>query len=398
MKTPPKSRLTALALVVALTLLFSCQKNEEPDQKTQTDPEMTLKNTSDCMTSLVAGQTNYIGELSIHYLSSSNIAISYSITEPACCLMATHLDVQIDPANFPQTKSGNPKVGQFAYGETLSCESSWEITIDLNSIDGWILGMPIYIAAHGEVSNGESAWGEGTSFPGNNWAMYFECQAPCGTPFIDARNGLEYNTVKIGEQCWMAQNLNIGTQISGGGYQTDNDLIEKFCYGNNADNCETYGGLYEWNEMMQYTTQEGTQGICPTGWHLPSNAEWTTMTDYVRSQPAYCCNSNTFNIGKALASTDLWYNPSLYPCGIGNDPGTNNATGFTGLPGGCRTFTTQTPPQPRFYYLTTFGYWWTSTASDDLKAWGRSLYWDRAGVGGSNVVKTAGYSVRCVKD
>ena len=160
----------------------------------------------------------------------------------------------------------------------------------------------------------------------------------------------------------MAQNLNIGTQISGGGYQTDNDLIEKFCYGNNAANCETYGGLYEWNEMMQYTTQEGAQGICPSGWHIPSSAEWTTMTDYVRSQPAYCCNSNTFNIGKALASTDLWYNPSLYPCGIGNDPGTNNATGFTGLPGGCRTFTTQTPPQPRFHSFKAFGSLLTSPA------------------------------------
>jgi uncharacterized protein (TIGR02145 family) len=236
------------------------------------------------------------------------------------------------------------------------------------------------------------------SFPGNNWAMFFACEPPCGTPFIDARDEQEYSTVKIGEQCWMAQNLNIGSQVNGSGYQTDNDLIEKFCYGNNGSNCEIYGGLYEWNEMMQYTTQEGAQGICPEGWHLPSDAEWTTMTDYVRSQPEYCCNSSTFQIGKALASTILWHNPSLYPCGIGNDPGTNNGTGFTGLPGGSRSFTTQTPPQPRFYNLTTFGYWWTSTATDENKASGRSLYWDRAGVGGPNVSKAAGYSVRCIKD
>lgn len=401
MKTISSPRLIAIAIVVGLSLLFSCQKNEESVQYINTDSEMTLKNSSDCMTSLIAGQTNNIGEVNINYLSPSSITVYYSITEPAWCLMETHLDVQVDPANFPQTKSGNPKVGHFAFGQVLGCESSCEITIDLSLIEGWSEGMTIYIACHAEVYDGtheESAWAEGLPFPGNNWAMFFECQTPCGALFMDARDGKLYSTVQIGEQCWMAQNLNIGTQISGGGYQTDNDLIEKFCYGNNAANCETYGGLYEWNEMMQYTTQEGTQGICPEGWHLPSNAEWTAMTDYVRSQPAYCCNSNTFNIGKALASTNLWHNPSSYPCGIGNDPGTNNATGFIGLPGGCRTFTSQVPPQPRFYYLTSTGYWWTSTAFDDVKAKNRNLYWDRAGMGGSNIAKVAGLSVRCVRD
>lgn len=401
MKTISKLRLIAAAMVVAIAVLFSCQKSEEPEKKTEADSEMTLKNTSHCMTSLIAGQTNIIGEVNINYLSPSNIVIGYSITEPSWCLFETHLDVQVDPANFPQTNSGNPKVGLFAFGEPLSCGSSWEIPIDLSSIDGWVMGMTIYVASHAEVSNGtenESVWGEGSPFPGNTWAMFFECEPPCGTPFVDVRDGQQYSTVQIGEQCWMAQNLNVGTQVNGMGDQTNNGLIEKYCYNNNGSNCEIYGGLYQWNEMMQYTTQEGTRGICPEGWHVPSDAEWTTLTDYTRSQPGYCCNSSTFNIGKALASTNLWHNPSLYPCGIGNDPGSNNATGYTGLPGGSRTFTSQTPTQPRFYYLTTLGYWWTSTASGDIKAYGRSLYWDRAGIGTSIVVKNTGYSVRCVKD
>lgn len=398
MKTTLKSRLIAIAIALAITLPFSCQKTEDPGPNFNADQGITLKTTSDWTVSLIAGQTNIIGEVTVNYLSPSNIEISYNITEPSWCLMETHLDVQLDPANFPQTKTGNPKVGQFAYGEGLSCAPAWDVTIDLSTIDDWLMGMPIYVAAQAEVSNGEGAWGEGESFPGNNWAMYFECIPPCGLPFIDARDGQQYITVKIGDQCWMGQNLNIGTQIAGNNYQTDNDVIEKFCYGNNASNCEIYGGLYEWNEMMQYVTQEGTQGICPTGWHLPAVAEWIIMTDYVRSQPEYCCNSSTFQIAKALASTTLWNGPSSYPCGIGNDPSTNNGTGFTGLPGGCRTFTSTTPPQPRFYFLTTLGYWWTSTASGDYKALGRSLYWDRAGIGTSNVVKEAGYSVRCVRD
>ena len=399
-----KTRLIAIVMVVAMTLPLSCQKGEEPGQKSEADLEMSFKNTSDFMTPLIAGQTNNIGEININYLPPSDIALSYVITEPAWCLLETHLDVQVDPANFPQTKSGNPKVGLFAFREVLSCEPSWGITIDLSSIDGWAEGMTIYIASHAEVFNGaeaESAWGEGLSFPGNNWAMFFEYEPPsweCGDPLIDERDGKEYGTVQIGGQCWMAQNLNIGTRINGSGEQTDNELIEKYCFNNDESNCNLYGGLYEWDEMMQYMTQEGARGICPEGWHVPSDAEWTALTDHIRGQPEYCCNANTFNIGKALASTTLWYGPSGYPCGIGNDPGTNNTTGFSGLPGGSRTFTTQNPPQPRFYYLSTFGYWWTSTASDDLRALGRSLYWDRAGIGTSNVVKGTGYSIRCLRD
>jgi uncharacterized protein (TIGR02145 family) len=219
----------------------------------------------------------------------------------------------------------------------------------------------------------------------------------CGDQITDTE-GHVYNTVLIGTQCWMKENLNIGTRIAHTQDQTDNSVFEKYCYGNLESNCNTYGGLYQWDEMMQYTTQEGSQGICPDGWYLPTDADWTAMTDYVRSQPAYCCNSNTFNIGKALASTTLWHGPSNYPCGIGNDPGSNNATGFSGLPGGTRSFTTQIPPQPHFFNLSLFAYWWSSTASEDTKAFARNLYWDRAGVGRPNSVKGIGFSVRCIKD
>ena len=62
---------------------------------------------------------------------------------------------------------------------------------------------------------------------------------------------------------------------------TNNGIIEKYCYDNDPVNCATYGGLYQWDEMMQYTTQQGTQGICPAGWHLPTDAEWTILTDFL---------------------------------------------------------------------------------------------------------------------
>ena len=62
---------------------------------------------------------------------------------------------------------------------------------------------------------------------------------------------------------------------------SDNGIIEKYCYNNDTANCNIYGGLYDWNEMMQYDTIEGTQGICPPGWHLPSESEWDILVNYV---------------------------------------------------------------------------------------------------------------------
>jgi uncharacterized protein (TIGR02145 family) len=75
------------------------------------------------------------------------------------------------------------------------------------------------------------------------------------------------------------QNLNIGTMINNAVNQTNNSIIEKYCYGYNAANCAIYGGLYQWDEIMIYTASSnanpsGRQGICPTGWHIPSDAEW----------------------------------------------------------------------------------------------------------------------------
>jgi len=94
--------------------------------------------------------------------------------------------------------------------------------------------------------------------------------------------GKTYGTVLIGTQCWMKKNLDIGTMIEGPsisptGKQTNNQIIEKYCYDNDTANCSTYGGLYEWNEAMQYVTAPGTKGICPDGWHIPTYAEFDIL-------------------------------------------------------------------------------------------------------------------------
>lgn len=85
----------------------------------------------------------------------------------------------------------------------------------------------------------------------------------CGTPIT--YDNKTYNTVQIGGQCWMAENLNVGYQNYNTNNQTDNNIHEKYCYDDIGTNCTIYGGLYQWNEMMQYETTEGSKGICPGG-------------------------------------------------------------------------------------------------------------------------------------
>lgn len=96
--------------------------------------------------------------------------------------------------------------------------------------------------------------------------------------------GQYYKTVEIGDQTWMAENLNIGTQVKGVQGQSNNDTIEKFCFDDSTHNCDKYGGLYQWDELMSYSEQEGTQGICPDGWHIPSDDEWKVLEGYVDSK------------------------------------------------------------------------------------------------------------------
>jgi len=99
----------------------------------------------------------------------------------------------------------------------------------------------------------------------------------CGNNFTDIRDNKVYPTIQLGAQCWMQKNLNYGIFIQGTTGQTDNCLNEKYCYSDNAVNCTLYGGLYQWDEVMAYTNTPGAQGLCPPGWHIPTQAEWMTL-------------------------------------------------------------------------------------------------------------------------
>ena len=196
---------------------------------------------------------------------------------------------------------------------------------------------------------------------------------PCpGLPNItDPRDGKVYNTVLIGNQCWLRENLDIGTRIDGSQPQTNNNTIEKYCYDDNPVNCNTYGGLYQWNEAMQYVTSQGAKGICPTGWHIPTLAEFMTLGAAVVGD------------GNALKAVEQ---------GTGGGAGTNTS-GFSALLAGDRFFT------GNFENLDDEAYYWSSKEYDGSNASHMDLYYDDNLIYlGLNDYKEYGFSVRCLQD
>ena len=237
------------------------------------------------------------------------------------------------------------------------------------------------IVAHDDHENTTegSVWSFTTEEEGVIWQ--------CGDPFNDPRDGRTYNSIQIGTQCWMAENLNIGTMINGAVEMTDNSIIEKYCYLNNLSNCITYGGLYQWNEMMEYITTQGTQGICPSGWHIPTDDEWKILEGTVDSQypvgdPIW--NNTTwrgYDAGKNLKSTSGWYSN-------GNGSG---LYGYEALPGGYRA-------SGYFYSLTSNAFFWSSSEYSSSRAWTRDLYYGSDEVYRDDDYKGNGRSARCLQD
>ena len=214
------------------------------------------------------------------------------------------------------------------------------------------------------------------------YTFQFATNIPCpGMPTVEYE-GQVYNTIQIFSQCWLKENLNIGAMIPGSQSQSNNGIIEKYCYDDDPNNCITYGGLYQWDEMMQYTTQD-SQGICPPGWHLPTDEEWKLLQGSVDSK---------YGIGDIIWE-DFGY--------CGQDAGTNLKTtsgwnengngtdlfGFSGLPGG--------------YFgmnLGLYGTWWSSSEYDEYDAWMRGLCFTDPGVWRYHYGMEGGCSVRCIRD
>jgi uncharacterized protein (TIGR02145 family) len=207
---------------------------------------------------------------------------------------------------------------------------------------------------------------------------------------LDGDNN-NYSVVEIGTQLWMAENLKTtkysdDTEIplinTAGTWSALTETDKAYCwYNDDISNKETYGALYTWAAAMNgaassNSSPSGVQGVCPTGWHLPSDAEWTTLTTYLGDESV---------VGGKLKETGTVHWAS-------QNTGATNETGFTALPGGMHY------SDGIFYYVGNYGFWFSAMEVSATSAWARYLYHQESNVNRSSNYKRSGFSVRCIKD
>ncbi len=239
-----------------------------------------------------------------------------------------------------------------------------------SSMAGLIANTLYYVRAYATKSAG-TAYGNVQSF---------STLPPSGGTVIDI-DGNSYNKITIGTQVWMAENLKttkyqngetVPTVASAAAWFTVGASGASCIYDNDISNLSIYGRLYNWYAVAD------VRNLCPTGWHVPTDAEWTTLTNYLGG--AQIAGGKLKEAGNAH-----WNSPNT---------NANNQTGFTALPGGFRE-----AGAPCDYINEGYtGSWWSSTQQNSYNALNRDMHHNYEYVGGGNPVKGAAFSVRCIKN
>jgi uncharacterized protein (TIGR02145 family) len=231
----------------------------------------------------------------------------------------------------------------------------------------------------------------------------------CRSDSVKDIDGNVYPTVKIGAQVWMAKNL-MTTKYSNGdlivtttpaNLNIEGESTPKYqwAYDGNESNVNTHGRLYTW-----YVATD-IRNICPTKWHVPSDSEWTVLTDYlIKNGYSFGNGYKRMDIAKSLSSTTGWVADET-PGSTGNDQSSNNRTGFTALPSGARL------EDGNFYLFGHIGNWWSTTEGRGGFMQGlsgvivytpcgklRTIYHDYCYVNSYCNNKKYGMSIRCLKD
>ncbi len=230
-----------------------------------------------------------------------------------------------------------------------------ELTKEGHDFDGWIFGLNVYKAGSSITP----------LMPNSTATARWVKAKPVVKTFVDSRDNKTYKSIAIGDQTWMTENLNYNAAGS-------------VCYDNKDENCAKYGRLYDWPTAMNGAASSGkspsrVQGVCPAGWHLPSDGEWSILEREIGGDKT---------AGKKLKSKSGWKK------GNGTDE-----VEFSALPGGAR------DAEGKFVKIDTDGNWWSATEIDADNGWKRGISnADKLWRDKSNAKKTILYSVRCVQD
>jgi uncharacterized protein (TIGR02145 family) len=286
-------------------------------------------------------------------------------------------------ANFRRTytltiSSDPPAGGTFTPESGLSYDSS--TVVDISAVANGGHGFINWEITSGTATFGNANNASTTVRMSSNTTIRANFRQLIQGTFTDSRDNHTYRWVTIGTQTWMAENLNFNATGS-------------TCYNNRPDNCATYGRLYNWSTVMDFASscnssncaaqvQPNHRGICPEGWHVPSDDEWTTLVNYAGGE-------STAAAATRLKATngwiwDSWNNTS----GNGTDE-----FGFSALPGGHGTSS--------FWDAGKQGFWWSATESNWNYAWYRRIDVDAnvsRHVARLIILKDYGYSARCVRD
>lgn len=271
-------------------------------------------------------------------------------------------------------------------------------------ITGLDTSVTYYVRAYATNSVG-TAYGDEVNFTTASGD-----REPCpGAPTVVDFDGNVYNTIKLGQQCWMKENLRTthyadGIEIpalTSSGSSPNNTLPFRFTPDHNENDIPIYGYRYNWFAVMHGASSSSSnpsnvQGICPVGWHVPSSDEWTQLINYVSSVTDFACAiipQMTFVYGKALASntTDWWNSGSQ--CSPGYGGGGNNSTHFTLMPAGYNHY--------NGYGGNGYGYaayQWSSTECSNSQSYRMHLFYNATAAGVGKQDKQDGLSVRCLRD
>ena len=343
-------------------------------KKTTTTPNTTTKNTSDT-TKIVNDTTKTINDVSISGFDCAGVKIVGTLTNDKIASNVT--------ATLTYT-GGN--------GKTY-------LTKSYNSTG--VTGLSAILLA-GTLANGEGTLvytisGTPTTAGTANFAISLGSKSCTITITVDEvtqnptsgygsnitdKEGNSYKTVYIGTQQWMAENLKVTKYNDGTAIPniTDNNQWSNLTtgawsyYNNDVANNAKYGKLYNWYAVSP--TTNGNKNVCPTGWHVPTDAEWTVLTDYLGGESV--AGGKMKEVG-----TTNWNSPNI---------DATNTSLFTGLPGGYR------GSDGGYTNVGYYGNWWSSSEYSTISAWNRSLYYDGGDANSYDYNKEDGFSVRCLRN